>query len=111
MQLPPGEGPLYQRLADKLGNDIRTGVIGAGERLPTQRDLAADLGTTVGTVGRAYSLLRERGLVSGEVGRGTYVEIAALPGATIATGKAALFAKISELEAGIAELRELVEKL
>ena len=28
---------------------------------------------TIGTVGRAYALVRERGLVSGEVGRGTFV--------------------------------------
>ncbi len=36
------------------------------------RDLAYDLKVTIGTITRAYALLRERGLVSGEVGRGTY---------------------------------------
>lgn len=66
-------GPLYQRLADSIESDIDKGVIGAGAKLPPQRDLAYDIGATVGTVGRAYQLLRERGLVSGEVGRGTYV--------------------------------------
>ncbi|MER9074739.1 PLP-dependent aminotransferase family protein [Mesorhizobium sp. M0904] len=66
-------GPLYQRLADSIETDIDRGLIGAGAKLPPQRDLAYDIGTTVGTVGRAYQLLRERGLVSGEVGRGTYV--------------------------------------
>ncbi|MER8809012.1 GntR family transcriptional regulator, partial [Mesorhizobium australicum] len=68
-----GSGPLYQRLADSIEADIDRGVIGAGAKLPPQRDLAYDIGATVGTVGRAYQLLRERGLVSGEVGRGTYV--------------------------------------
>ncbi|MER9195169.1 PLP-dependent aminotransferase family protein [Mesorhizobium australicum] len=68
-----GSGPLYQRLADSIETDIDRGVIGAGAKLPPQRDLAYDIGATVGTVGRAYQLLRERGLVSGEVGRGTYV--------------------------------------
>jgi len=71
--LSSGSGPLYQRLADSIESDIDKGVIDAGAKLPPQRDLAYDIGTTVGTVGRAYQLLRERGLVSGEVGRGTYV--------------------------------------
>ena len=71
--LTTGSGPLYQRLADSIESDIDKGVIDAGAKLPPQRDLAYDIGTTVGTVGRAYQLLRERGLVSGEVGRGTYV--------------------------------------
>ncbi|RJT37490.1 PLP-dependent aminotransferase family protein [Mesorhizobium waimense] len=71
--LTGGSGPLYQRLADSIESDIDRGVIDAGAKLPPQRDLAYDIGTTVGTVGRAYQLLRERGLVSGEVGRGTYV--------------------------------------
>ena len=65
--LTSGTGPLYQRLADSVEAGIDQGVIGAGTKLPPQRDLAYDIGTTVGTVGRAYQLLRERGLVSGEV--------------------------------------------
>ena len=71
--LSTGTGPLYQRLADRIEADIDRGVLGAGVKLPPQRDLAYDIGATVGTVGRAYQLLRERGLVSGEVGHGTYV--------------------------------------
>ena len=93
MELPPGAGPLYQRLADKLSDDIQNGVIETGAQLPTQRDLAAELGMTIGTVGRAYSLLHERGLVSREVGRGTYVELSA-ENATGSTDKANLLARI-----------------
>ena len=44
-----------------------------GAKLPPQRNLAFDIGVTIGTISRAYALLHERGLVSGEVGRGTYV--------------------------------------
>ncbi len=66
-------GPLYQRLADRIEADIDRGIMPAGTKLPPQRNLAYDIGATVGTVGRAYQLLRERGLVNGEVGRGTYV--------------------------------------
>ena len=68
-----GTGPLYLRLANHIETDIDTGAIAHGAKLPPQRDLAFDLKTTVGTIGRAYAVLPERGLVSGEVGRGTYV--------------------------------------
>lgn len=71
--LSSGTGPLYIRLADRIESDIAQGVLPAGTKLPPQRDLAYDIGVTIGTVGRAYALVRERGLVSGEVGRGTFV--------------------------------------
>ncbi|HTV70975.1 MAG TPA: PLP-dependent aminotransferase family protein [Rhizobiaceae bacterium] len=71
--LSAGTGPLYMRLADTIEHDISGGVLPAGAKLPPQRDLAYDIGVTIGTVGRAYALVRERGLVSGEVGRGTFV--------------------------------------
>ena len=66
-------GPTYLALADTLAEAIGEGRIEAGARLPTQRDLAYRLQVTVGTVGRAYELLAQRGLTRGEVGRGTYV--------------------------------------
>jgi DNA-binding transcriptional MocR family regulator len=68
-----GAGPLYMRLADRIETDISKGILPAGTKLPPQRDLAYDIGVTIGTIGRAYALVRERGLVSGEVGRGTFV--------------------------------------
>ena len=71
--LSKGTGPLYLRLADQIEHDISGGRLPAGEKLPPQRNLAFDVGVTIGTVTRAYAVARERGLVSGEVGRGTYV--------------------------------------
>ncbi len=68
-----GTGPIYVRLADQIETAIADGTLAAGAKLPPQRNLAFDIGVTIGTVGRAYSLVHERGLVSGEVGRGTYV--------------------------------------
>ncbi|KTQ85579.1 GntR family transcriptional regulator [Aureimonas ureilytica] len=68
-----GHSPYYVRLADAFEAAMADGRLPSGDKLPPQRHLAFDLGVTVGTVGRAYALLRERGLVSGEIGRGTYV--------------------------------------
>lgn len=71
--LSKGSGPLYTRLAERIEDAIVDGTLPPGAKLPPQRDLAYDIGVTIGTVGRAYALVRERGLVSGEVGRGTFV--------------------------------------
>jgi DNA-binding transcriptional MocR family regulator len=66
-------GPRYRALADALAADVRDGRLAAGTRLPTHRDLAWKLGVTVGTVSRAYAEAERRGLIAGEVGRGTFV--------------------------------------
>lgn len=71
--LQASDGPLYVRIADQIEQAISTGALASGSKLPPQRNLAYDIGVTIGTVSRAYTMVRERGLVSGEVGRGTYV--------------------------------------
>ena len=67
-------GPRYRAIADALADDIVSGRLPAGMRLPTHRDLAYKLGVTVGTVTRAYTEAERRGLIGGEVGRGTFVQ-------------------------------------
>ncbi len=66
-------GPLYLAIADQLARDHDAGRIKPGDRLPTHRELAWKLGVTVGTVSRAYAEAERRGLVAGEVGRGTFI--------------------------------------
>jgi DNA-binding transcriptional MocR family regulator len=66
-------GPLYLTIADAIAKDIAGGTLLPGARLPTHRDLAYRLNVTVGTVTRAYAEAERRRLVSGEVGRGTFV--------------------------------------
>lgn len=66
-------GPKYIAIADALAQDVTRGTLAPGVLLPTHRDLADALGVTVGTVSRAYALARRRGLVTAEVGRGTFV--------------------------------------
>jgi len=68
-----GTGPVYVRVADSIETAISHGVLPPGAKLPPQRNLAYDIGVTIGTISRAYALVHERGLVAGEVGRGTYV--------------------------------------
>lgn len=71
--------PLYIEIADAIEEGITNGELKVGSKLPPLRNVAFDIGVTVGTVSRAYALACERGLVSGEVGRGTYVLAADTP--------------------------------
>lgn len=66
--------PAYLSLAEQMSEAIRTGQLPYGEQLPTHRSLADKLGLSVQTVSRAYEELIRRGLISGEVGRGTFVQ-------------------------------------
>ncbi len=65
--------PAYRSLAEAAIRAIEEGELRSGDRLPTHRHLAYDLGLSVQTVSRAYDELIRRGFVAGEVGRGTFV--------------------------------------
>ncbi|MDK1342175.1 PLP-dependent aminotransferase family protein [Streptomyces sp. 378] len=66
----------YRRIADRIADDIATGRLRPGQRLPTQRAFARRRGVAPSTAGRVYGELVRRGLVVGEVGRGTFVRAA-----------------------------------
>jgi DNA-binding transcriptional MocR family regulator len=66
-------GPRYMAIVDLLADDIAGARLKVGDRLPTHRALAERLGVTVSTVTRAYAEAERRGLISSEVGRGTFV--------------------------------------
>jgi DNA-binding transcriptional MocR family regulator len=68
-----GDGPLYVRLADALGQDIAHGTLKEGAKLPTHRDLAYRLSIGIGTVTKAYEEAERRGLIEAHVGRGSFV--------------------------------------
>jgi DNA-binding transcriptional MocR family regulator len=65
--------PRYVALADAIARDIGAGTLKDGEKLPTHRELAYRLGVSIGTVTRGYAEAERRGLIQGEVGRGTFV--------------------------------------
>jgi DNA-binding transcriptional MocR family regulator len=66
--------PVYISLADQFTAAIKSGKLVKDDKLPAHRDLAYDLKISIQTVSKAYDVLARRGLVSGEVGRGTYVK-------------------------------------
>ena len=65
--------PRYLALVDAITLAIASGELQPGARLPPQRRLAWALGWNPSTTMQAYREAARRHLVSGEVGRGTYV--------------------------------------
>ncbi|GJD82338.1 Histidinol-phosphate aminotransferase [Methylobacterium haplocladii] len=65
--------PHYLAIVEALADDIRTGRLAVGTRLPTQRALAERLDLNFTTVARGYVEAQRRGLVEGRVGQGTFV--------------------------------------
>jgi DNA-binding transcriptional MocR family regulator len=78
-QLEGREGARYLTIAEALADDVAHGTLRPGSQLPTHRELAERLGVTVGTVSRAYAEAARRGLISGEVGRGTFIRARPMP--------------------------------
>lgn len=66
-------GPKYLALSRALRDAVKMGVLAAGAKLPTVRDLAWRLHITPGTVARAYQIATQEGILEATVGRGTFV--------------------------------------
>jgi GntR family transcriptional regulator/MocR family aminotransferase len=69
--------PLRVQLESELRDAIRTGRLGAGERLPSSRALAREVGVSRGLVLEAYAQLQAEGYLTGRGGSGTLVADAA----------------------------------
>ena len=67
------DGPAYRRIAAALEAAVAEGELQAGDQIPAQRELARLVGIDFTTVTRAYALARERGLIEGAAGRGTFI--------------------------------------
>ena len=65
--------PLFDRLRLGVIDAVRSGRLEPGERLPTVRELAGELGLAVNTVARAYRELEAAGIVETHRRLGTFV--------------------------------------
>jgi GntR family transcriptional regulator len=65
--------PPYEQIRAQIAALVQSGALAEGDRLPTVRALAADLGVAAGTVARAYTELETDGLVQGRRRFGTIV--------------------------------------
>ncbi|QDY71289.1 GntR family transcriptional regulator (plasmid) [Qingshengfaniella alkalisoli] len=65
--------PLYIQLSELIAREIAAGHILDGERLPPEREMAAAMNTSVGTLRKALAELTKQGLLERRQGSGNYV--------------------------------------
>jgi len=68
-----GRIPPFEQVRSQIAAQITAGYLVDGQRLPSVRSLAEELGLAAGTVAKAYALLEEAGLVHTARGAGTRV--------------------------------------
>lgn len=71
--------PRYLRIAETLIRDIRAGRLADGARLPPEREMARDLGVSVGTLRKSLDDLQSKGLLTRIQGSGNYIRSAPAP--------------------------------
>lgn len=72
-----GRGPAYQRLAEVVASHLVDGQLPVRTRLPSERDLASELGVSRTTVTSAYERLRTEGYLVSKQGAGSWTTLPA----------------------------------
>ena len=65
--------PVYRQIMDQIKLQIALGKLTKGDKLPTVRDLAANLVINPNTIAKAYRLLEREGVIATRSGSGTFV--------------------------------------
>ena len=65
--------PLYQALYQQLRQEIQSGSLACGQKLPSKRKLAEQLGVSINTVDGAYCQLEAEGFIQSSPRRGFFV--------------------------------------
>ena len=65
--------PIYAQIVDNLQKGIAAGILQHGDKLPSVRELAAELAINPNTIQRAYRELAMQGYVASVPGKGCFV--------------------------------------
>jgi len=65
--------PAYLQLVQQIKQALRMGVLEVGDKLPTVKEVVAEVAINPNTVMKAYWELEHQGLVEGRQGVGTFV--------------------------------------
>ena len=69
--------PIYAQIVDSIRGQIQAGILAAGERLPSVRELASELSINPNTIQRSYRQLEAEGWIVTVPGKGCFVSGAA----------------------------------
>lgn len=74
LHIDPSSGtPIYRQIVDQVRQAVASGVLRAGERLPSVREMAVDLAVNPNTIAKAYQELERDGVIATPRGKGSFV--------------------------------------
>lgn len=75
-------GPIFVQIAESIRRRLARGELAPGDRIPSARDLAVELGVNPNTVAHAFALLEDMNVIEIRRGRGAFVHSSAPISAT-----------------------------
>lgn len=73
--------PIYTQISDGFRDQIRSGILRTGDKLPSVRELATQLTINPNTIQRSYRELEIQGWIASVPGKGSFV--CGVPGGTL----------------------------
>jgi len=74
LHIDPSSGtPIYRQIVDQVRQAVASGVLRAGDRLPSVREMAVELAVNPNTIAKAYQELERDGVILTPRGKGSYV--------------------------------------
>ncbi|WGW11167.1 GntR family transcriptional regulator [Saxibacter everestensis] len=74
---PASQTPIFEQIRRQIVEQVRSGELAVGTKLPTVRGLAGELGLAVNTVAKAYRVLEEDGVIETRGRQGSFVSVGA----------------------------------
>ena len=94
--------PIYTQICDGIREQILTGVLREGDKLPSVRELAMELTINPNTIQRSYRMLEEEGWIASVAGKGSFV--CGVPQSSLETDRALLWEELEKLQQRFAYL-------
>ncbi len=102
--------PIYMQLRNQIVMGISSGELKSGEKLPTVRDLALEMGINTMTVSKAYQLLKTEGYIMTDRKNGARIRNEIKKEATVSdANKAELKRIVSETRISGVEKQEFID--
>jgi GntR family transcriptional regulator len=95
--MEPVGGAVYERVAESIRRDVRSGILKPGDKLPGNRDLAEKHGVALGTAQKALKALQDEGWVTTTPAVGVFIT-------GIPEEAASVDEQLRELRAAVADL-------
>ncbi|MGV9362288.1 GntR family transcriptional regulator [Amycolatopsis sp. NPDC003731] len=102
--MEPVGGAVYERVAETIRRDIRSGTLQPGDKLPGNRDLAEQHGVALGTAQKALKSLQDEGWVTTTPAVGVFVS--GIPEQSVSVEE-----QLRELRAAVADLSARLERI